>query len=61
MNIKTGDGIDIYCLPESALCKCENKKPSEMDTCPARMFDDFGDLCIPELCENYDEEEGRQK
>ena len=56
MNIKTADGVTIYCLPDNALCKECGKHPSDIDECPAKNFDTLGLECIPELCEEYTEE-----
>ena len=58
MQIKTSDGIDIFCLPDCARCEMSGKTPERMIKCPARQFDAFGDLCCPGECEYYTEEEG---
>lgn len=55
MEIKTIDGIEIYCLPDCAKCKLTGKSPLEMIECPIKAFDDFGDVCNPDLCEHYEE------
>lgn len=55
MNIQTKHEVDIYCLPESALCIETFEHPNNMKRCPLHQFDDFGDICVPELCESYDE------
>ena len=55
MDIKTSDGINIYCLPDGAICTLTNEEVMSMDECPCRNFDDFGDICVPELCEHYTE------
>lgn len=57
MKIRTADGvIMIYCLPDNARCKCTGKSPEKMDSCPIYNFDDFGEECVPELCEEYEED-----
>lgn len=53
MNIMTKDGIIIHCLPENALCDAFGKSPLEIDRCPEYMFDDYGDYCMPEICQKY--------
>lgn len=55
MNIKTEDGIIIFCLPDCARCKVCGKSPVEIDECPLHKFDVNGDKCVPELCEEYEE------
>lgn len=57
MRILTGSGIDIECLPDCGRCKVSGKNPEQMDMCPIYNFDDFGDLCVPELCDEYSEED----
>ena len=61
MNIRTPDGIKIYCLPDSARCKCTGVSPEVMDRCPIINFDDEGDECCPSLCDEYDEDGGDTK
>lgn len=56
MEIKTKDGIDIYVLPPCAWCKVAKKDIEDMDACPMCNFDDFGDICVPEICEHYTED-----
>ena len=55
MNIRTPDGIEIYCLPDCAKCTYSSESPEDMDVCPIRNFDDLGLECVPELCEYYTE------
>lgn len=55
MEIKTECGIDIFCLPDNARCRCTGKDPTKMDECPLRVFDNFGLKCVPELCDMYEE------
>lgn len=55
MNIQTDDGIEIQCLPDGARCEIEDKEIVDMDECPMKNFDNYGDICIPNLCEHYRE------
>lgn len=55
MTLMTKDGIEIFCLPPVAWCKCENMDVEDIDECPIKNFDDTGDICVPELCEFYTE------
>ena len=59
MTLMTKDGIEIFALPPIALCKYSNKDVEDMDECPIKNFDDFGDICVPELCEFYTEQTER--
>lgn len=56
MDIKTEYGDDIFCLPPCAWCKVAKKDIEDMDTCPLCNFDDFGDICVPSLCDHYTED-----
>lgn len=56
MEIRTSEGITIYCLPDNALCKCCGKHPSDIDECPLYKFDPYRQECIVDLCEEYTEE-----
>ena len=56
MNIKTEWGGDIYCLPSCAKCKATGKSPEYMERCPLYNFDDDGDICVPEICDQYTED-----
>lgn len=56
MEIKTEYGVDIFCLPSCAKCKKTGKNPEEMDKCPLYNFDDYGDICVPEICAYYTED-----
>ena len=49
-------GADIFCIPEYATCKFAKRKLCDMEKCPILNFDDTGDLCVPDLCEFYEEE-----
>ena len=55
MDIKTKDGIDIFVLPESARCLITGEHLFYIDECPMKNFDDFGDICVPEMCREYTE------
>ena len=57
MDIKTAEGLDIYVLPENAVCLESKQNPLNTDKCPLCCFDVYGDCCIPELCERYTEEQ----
>lgn len=56
MNIMTEHGITIGCLPDNARCKVYNENPEKMNRCPIYNFDDFGEYCVPDLCDMYTEE-----
>ena len=56
MNIRTKNGIKIFCLPDNACCTQCGEHPADMFKCPIRNFDYFGDECVPELCDCYTEE-----
>lgn len=58
MDIMTKYGNPIFCLPCRAVCKKTGENPEDMDSCPIFNFDDTGDICVPELCDEY--EEGRR-
>lgn len=55
MKIRTNDGIEIFCLPDYAVCTSSGKHPDDMPKCPMCMFDPLGMECIPENCEFYEE------
>lgn len=55
MIYKTKDGIAFHVLPDNARCACEGVHPDVLSECPLHNFDDDGDLCVPELCDYYDE------
>lgn len=60
MRIRNSDGvITIYCLPDNAKCRVSGKSPEYMIKCPIYNFDDYGDECVPELCDEYEEGDGR--
>lgn len=56
MNISTKVGLEVDYLPECGRCRLTGKSPTEMDACPICNFDDYGDECVPELCNEYTEE-----
>lgn len=56
MTIQTREGIKIYVLPDCAKCRATGKSPTDMEDCPICNFDDYGDICVPELCDEYIEE-----
>lgn len=53
MKIKTKCGLDIYCLPKCGKCRQTGKNPEEMEKCPIFNFDDYGDICVPEVCNHF--------
>ena len=57
MDICTQYGQKIFCLPDNARCRLSGKSPHETEKCPIRNFDDYGDVCVPELCDEYGEGE----
>lgn len=48
MNVKTKDGIDIYCLPECAICQLSDENPLDMEVCPRCQ-----EYCTPDICNEY--------
>lgn len=56
MNVSTRVGLKVDSLPECGRCRLTGKSPKEMDACPICNFDDYGDECVPELCNEYTEE-----
>lgn len=52
MKIVTSDGIDIYCLPDCAMCLFTGERVEMMDECPCC---DSG-ICTPDTCEMYHED-----
>ena len=55
LNVKTPEGQDINVLPNYATCKCTGKSPLDMEMCPINTFDTSGYICVPELCQFYNE------
>ena len=56
MEIRTADGIRIFCLPDNAICKQMNASPERLLECPLCNFDESGYICIPEACDKYAED-----
>ena len=52
MEMKTLDGIEIFCLPENAVCYASDGciSPELLKECPCGY-----EVCEPEGCANYDE------
>ena len=48
-------GIEVNALPENARCKKTGENPMRMSKCPILNFDDKGQYCVPELCDEYEE------
>lgn len=57
VDVLTKHGQCIMCLPDKARCRLSGKTPHDMDKCPICNFDDYGDICVPELCDEYEEGE----
>lgn len=57
MEYRTPDGIEFFILPDNAKCRYAGTHPDRMETCPLCRFDRFGDVCIPEECGHYSEDE----
>ena len=57
MDIYTMCGQQIFCLPDIARCKLSGKSPHDMDECPLRHDKYDSDMCIPEMCNEYEEGE----
>lgn len=55
MEYRTGDGVRFDVLPEGARCTYTRKHPDNMDSCPTCNFDDFGNVCVPDVCGYYHE------
>lgn len=43
--------------PDSAVCRITGRSPKKMLMCPILNFDDQGVLCVPEICDEYEEVE----
>lgn len=56
LQVMTRDGISIHVLPDTARCSQTGKSPLEMDRCPIYNFDDHGEICCPDKCDEYTEE-----
>ncbi len=55
MEYRTADGVKFFVLPDGARCSYTRKHPDNMDTCPLKLYDDLGMICIPEQCGYYNE------
>lgn len=63
MEVKTVGGIDIFCLPDCAVCKLSGKSPFDMEQCPLDFCssedeeefynNDRPHICYPEICSEY--------
>ena len=58
MEIRTSEGIQIYCLPDDAKCLADEEKrsPEQMDQCPL-CTKPWENICKPETCPQYTEGE----
>ena len=52
MEMQTVDGVEIFCLPDNAVCYASDGhvSPEKLLHCPMGR-----DCCCPECCEYYDE------
>lgn len=57
MYICTKCGQKIFCLPDNARCKLSGISPLDMDECPLGHDEYDRDMCIPEMCDEYEEGE----
>lgn len=46
------DGVEIFCLPDSAHCKAARRDIFDVDDCPKGL-----EVCEPASCEYYSEED----
>ena len=53
MEYITPDGIKFFILPSGARCTYAKKHPDHIEKCPICNFDDYGNICVPELCGYY--------
>ena len=60
MQYRTADGVEFHVLPHNARCQYVGTNPDNLDSCPICNFDDDGDICVPELCDYYDEVNPRE-
>ena len=56
MIIQTSDGKIINDLPEEAVCLRTGKPVRDMDVCPGAYYDPHGFLCLPEDCDEFQED-----
>ena len=56
MRIQTLDRIDIFCLPDNAVCYASDGcvSPEKLMDCPTGC-----EVCLPDVCANYGEEDMR--
>lgn len=50
-----GETVDV--VPIGAKCAVTGEYLDEMERCPRCNFDDDGDVCVPDLCDEYYEVE----
>ena len=60
MQYRTADGVEFHVLPHNARCQYVRTHPDNLDSCPICNYDDDGDICVPELCDYYDEVNPRE-
>ena len=53
MEYRTADGMEFFVLPDGARCTYTRKHPDNMSSCPICNFDEYGDICIPDVCGYY--------
>ncbi len=61
MIFKTKDGVLFDIVPDTVICKQTEKSPNSMEKCPIKKFDDIGKICMPQLCEFYQDVEIKNK
>ncbi len=59
MKYRTAEGDEYFVLTHNARCQYVGTNPDNLDSCPICNFDD-GDICVPELCDYYDEVNPRE-
>lgn len=59
MKYRTAEGDEYFVLTHNARCQYVRTHPDNLDSCPICNFDD-GDICVPELCDYYDEVNPRE-
>lgn len=60
MKYRTAEGDEYFVLTHNARCQYVGTNPDNLDSCPICNFDDYGDICVPELCYYYDEVNPRE-
>ena len=53
LKIRTTKGVYLPAPPEGAICKRTGQKLKDMTQCPDLNFDNYGEDCVPELCDEY--------